>query len=372
MQERENTRDVIVIGGGQAGLAVGYYLRRTELDFTILDDREAPGGAWRGRWETLRLFSPAEHSSLPGWPMPRAQAERYGSFGEAPSYPSREDTVGYLRRYEERYDLPVERPVRVESVRHEDEGYVLRASDGSAWRARAVVSATGTEAAPHVPTYPGQDAFRGEQMHSSQYRSPMKLMAERVVVVGGGNSGAQIMAEVSGLAEAMWATREEPTFLPPEVDGRVLFAEATARYEAQKAGRRREPAYSLGNVVQTGPVREAKEAGRLEAHPMFERFTHRGVVWPGGEEEPVDAVIWATGFGAALGPLGPLDLAGKDGRVQMEGTRARGTPRLWLVGYGHWTGFASATLIGVGRTARRTAREVEAALSGAPRERTPA
>ena len=364
---QDHQHDVIVIGGGQAGLALGYYLRRTGLDFVILDAQEAPGGAWRGRWETLRLFSPAQHSSLPGWPMPRAQRARYrGRSREAPAYPSRKDTISYLRRYEARYELPVVRPVHVEAVRREGEAYVLSASGGEVWRARAVVSATGTRAAPHVPSYPGQEAFRGEQMHSSEYHSPMELMGRRVVVVGGGNSGAQIMAEVSGMAEATWATRSAPTFLPKNVDGRVLFEEATARYEAQQAGRRKEPKYSLGDIVQVEPVREAREEGRLEARPMFERFTPRGVLWPDGTEEPVDVVIWATGFGAALGHLEPLNVANEKGRVEMDGTRVVGTPRLWLVGYGSWTGFASATLIGVGRTARQTTREVQAALSKEP------
>jgi cation diffusion facilitator CzcD-associated flavoprotein CzcO len=368
MERRERDVDVIVIGGGQAGLAVGYYLRRTDLSFAILDNREEPGGAWRSRWETLRLFSPAGHSSLPGWPMPRAQGERYqGDSTGAPEYPSREDTISYLRRYEERYDLPARRPVRVEAVRREGEGYVLETSEGddseALWRARAVVSATGTEAAPHVPSYPGQDAFRGEEMHSSAYRSPMPLMGERVVVVGAGNSGAQIMAEVSTVADATWATLDEPTFLPPDVDGRVLFGEATARYEAQQKGKEKEPAYSLHDIVQVPLVREAREAGRLEARRMFERFTPVGVVWPGGAEEPVDTVIWATGFDAALGPLAPLGVTGADGHARMDGLRAASEPRLWLVGYGNWTGFASATLIGVGRTARRAAREIEEALS---------
>lgn len=367
MLMEKNRRDVIVVGGGQAGLAVGYYLRRTGLSFAILDDREVPGGAWQDTWESLRLFSPAEHSSLPGWPMPRAQRARYGSAPEMPAYPSREDTIGYLKRYEERYDLPVKRPVRVEAIRREGAEYVLETSSGNVWRASAVVSATGTASAPHVPSYPGQDAFRGEQLHSSAYRSPMRLTGRRVVVVGGGNSGAQIMAEVSRVAEATtWATRTEPTFLPPEVDGRVLFGEATARYKAKKEGRQPERSYSLGDIVQTGPVRQAKVEGRLRRRLMFERLTPEGVVWSDGEEEPVDAVIWATGFSAVLDHLHPLGLMGEDEHIDMKGTRATEEPRLWLVGYGNWTGFASATLIGVGRTARRTTSEIEATLKSAP------
>ncbi len=353
--EQRQRRDVVVIGGGQAGLAVGYYLRRTDLSFVILDDQAKPGGAWPRTWDTLRLFSPARYSSLPGWPMPRSTNA---------AFPHRDDVIEYLSRYEARYDLPVQRPVRVEAVRRETGGFVLDASSGT-WRARAVVSATGTHANPHVPRYPGQEAFRGRQLHSSAYRSPLWFAGERVVVVGGGNSGAQIMAEVSQVAEATWATRKEPHFLPEEVDGRVLFEEATARYRARQEGRTPEPAHSLGDVVQVPPVREARERGDLKRRPVFERFTRRGVVWPGGMEEPVDAVLWATGFEAALAHVRPLGILDGEGHVATAGTRAKEAPRLWLVGYGAWTGFASATLIGVGRTARQTAAEVEAVLGSA-------
>ena len=353
MGKRQKRRDVAVIGGGQAGLAVGYYLRRTDLSFVILDDQAKPGGAWRHTWDALRLFSPARYSSLPGWPMPRSTGAEF---------PSRDDVIQYLGRYEERYDLPVERPVRVEAVRREGEWYVLETSSG-AWQARAVVSATGTWANPHVPQYPGQEVFQRRQLHSAEYSSPLWFAGERVVVVGGGNSGAQIMAEVSQVADATWATREEPNFLPEEVDGRVLFEEATERYKARREGHAPEPAHSLGDIVQVPPVREARAHGALKRQPMFERFVREGVVWPGGAEEPVDVVIWATGFDAMLDHLHPLSLADKRGHVATKGTRAVGTPRLWLVGYGNWTGFASATLVGVGRTARPAVREIEAALA---------
>lgn len=359
--------DVAVIGGGQAGLAVGYYLRRTALSFVILDDQDAPGGAWRQTWDTLRLFSPARYSSLPGWPMPRAQRERY-SPDATPEYPSREDTIYYLRRYEERYDLPVRRPVRVEAVRRDGDHYVLDTTEGPIWRARAVVSATGTQSAPHVPHYPGQEDFRGRQLHSSDYHSPMPYLGDRVVVVGGGNSGAQIMAEVSQVTDATWATREPPTFLPDDIDGRVLFEAATARYKAQKEGRSAEPAHSLGDIVQVEPVRKARAEGRLERRAMFERLTPDGVVWADGTEETVDTIIWATGFDAALDHLRPLGVVDEQGHVMTEGTQATLEPRLWLVGYGGWTGFASATLIGVGRTARQTVREVDAALAATTHE----
>jgi putative flavoprotein involved in K+ transport len=345
--------DVAVIGGGQAALAVGYYLRRTGLSYALLDEQEGPAGAWRHTWDSLTLFSPSQWSSLPGWLMPRTSG----------GYPSREEVIAYLAEYERRYELPVRRPVRVAAVRWRDGAFSLETSEGPV-SARAVVSATGTWANPVVPDLPGQGDFRGMLLHSAHYDRPDAFVGRRVVVVGGGNSGAQIFAELSQVSRATWATLAPPSFLPDDVDGRVLFNEATARYRARLEGRPPPPAHSLGDIVMVPSVRAARDRGALAAHPMFERFTARGVVWPGGAEEHVDAVIWCTGFRPALGHLGSLGIVRPDGRVEVEGARAVARPGLWLVGYGDWTGFASATLIGVGRSARAAVDEVVGWLGG--------
>lgn len=354
--------DVLVIGGGQAGLAVGYHLlRRTDLSFAILDSEDGPGGAWRRGWDSLRAFSPARWSSLPGWPMPS------GSDG----YPTRDEVVDYFRRYEGRYELPVRRPVRVESVRREEDALLVETDSGS-WPARAVVSATGSWRRPYVPDYPARGAFGGKQIHSGGYRGPEHYAGKHVLIVGGGNSAAQILAEVSKVAETTWVTLEEPEFLPDDVDGRVLFERATERYKAKQDGRPEPPAGNLANIVMVPPVKEARERGALESVRPFERFTQCGVVWPDGTEEPIDAVIWGTGFRPALEHLKPLGVL--DGRDQVEveeggaSTRSVEEPRLWLVGYGDWTGFASATIVGVGRTARATAVEIADALGSGQQE----
>jgi cation diffusion facilitator CzcD-associated flavoprotein CzcO len=183
------------------------------------------------------------------------------------------------------------------------------------------------------------------------------------------NTGAQILAELSETAHVTWATREPPHFLPDDVDGRYLFEQATARYRALQEGRTPDPPRSLGDVVMVPPVRAARERGVLHAEPMFVRFTADGVVWPDGREERVDAVLFATGFRPALAHLAPLGVVDAEGRVEIarggSGTRAAREPLLWLLGYGEWTGFASATLIGVGRTARAAVEEITSAL-GAP------
>lgn len=354
--------DVAIIGGGQAALAVGFALRRTGLTFALLDDQEGPGGAWRRTWPSLHLFSPAQWSSLPGWMMPRDAAAR------PDAYPSRDDVIEYLAQYEQRYQLPTERPVRVSTVSRGDSYLRVVTSVGEV-HARAVVSATGTWANPLVPEISGRSSFAGEVVHAAHYAGPQRYAGRRVIVVGGGNSGAQIVAELSEVATVTWATREPPTFLPDEVDGRYLFEQATLRYKAIKEGRTPDTPRSLGDVVAVPSVRAARARGALKAAPMFTRFTKSGVVWPDGREEPVDAVIYATGYAPALTHLEPLGVVRADGRVTIEphgaGTRSVEEPHLWLVGYGEWTGFASATLIGVGRTARATADEIVAARAQA-------
>jgi putative flavoprotein involved in K+ transport len=345
----QNTRafDVLIIGGGQSGLATGYYLRRTGLSVAILDEQEKPGGAWLHGWDSLHLFSPAEHSSLPGWLMPPGTEE----------YPERDHVIRYLAEYEKRYSLPVYRPVFVEKVTIAGQGFNVHTSAGL-WQAKALVSATGTWRNPYIPAYPGGENFRGTQIHSAQYRTPQAFAGKRVLIIGGGNSGAQILADLSDLAEATWVTLQEPTFLPDEVDGRYLFEFATRQYKAQQEGRKIEPVGSLGDVVMVPPVKKARERNQLKSVRPFKEFTESGVVWPDGRETPVDVVIWCTGFKPSLSFLQSLHLVEADGRVRTQGTRATKVPGLWLVGYGSWTGYASATLIGVGRTARSTAREI--------------
>jgi putative flavoprotein involved in K+ transport len=186
-----------------------------------------------------------------------------------------------------------------------------------------------------------------------------------VIVVGGGNSGAQIAADLAldGNVDVMWVTQRTPRFLPDDIDGRALFDVATARRRALDAGRSDTGGVaSLGDIVAVPPVRAARDAGLLQAKPMFARLTADGVQWADGSHTSADAVVWCTGFRPALSHLAPLNLRGPRGHIPTNGTRALGEPRLHLLGYGDWTGPASATLIGVGRPARDAVRETAGLL----------
>ncbi|MGW4213684.1 ArsO family NAD(P)H-dependent flavin-containing monooxygenase [Lentzea sp. NPDC004789] len=329
--------DVVVIGGGQSGLAAGYYLRRAGLSFVILDAQPEPGGAWQHGWDSLRLFSIARHSSLPGWPMPPF----------LDGYPTAAHVIDYLSAYEKRYALPIHRPVEVQAVQRRGDQLVVETDTGE-WTAKAVISATGTWWRPFVPTTPGR--FAGRQLHTTGYRNAEQFAGRRVVVVGGGNSGAQIAADLVGHVDLTWVTLRPPRYLPDEIDGKALFDIASA----QAGG-----IANLGDIVAVPTVRAARDAGRLVAQPMFDHFDGNDVVWPGGSRQEVDVIIWCTGFRPALNHLAPLGLRTSEGRIPVAGTRAEEEPRLHLLGYGNWTGTASATLIGVGRTARAAVAEIK-------------
>lgn len=345
--------DVIIIGGGQAALSVAYFLRRTNRSVLLLDAEEAGGGAWQHGWDSLRLFSPAEWSSIAGWPMPSSGTE----------YPSRDHVIDYLRQYEARYGFSIERPVLVTGVERSEHGFTVHAGQRT-WNARVVVSATGTWRNPFIPAIEGRELFSGRQLHSAHYVSPEPFKGQRVMVVGAGNSGAQILAEVSLTAEATtWVTLNPPAFLPDEVDGRVLFERATARWQALQEGR--DPTDlpgGFGDIVMVPSVADARERGVLHSVGPFERITADGAQWGDGTTRVFDTILWCTGFMPALQHLAQLGIV-KDTQVAVDGTRARDVPGLWLVGYGEWTGPASATLIGVMRTARSTAKEIETHLA---------
>lgn len=343
----DNIYDVVVIGGGQSGLAVGYYLRRSGLTYVILDRESNGGGAWQHMWKSLRLFSPAQWSSLPGVIMS----------GGPDYYPTRNETIEYLRQYENKYQLNVKRPVTVTRVTKSN-GHFDIETNSEKFQALAVVNATGVFTNPVIPALPGLDQFKGTILHSSEYVSPEKFKGQTVAVVGEGNSGAQVLAELSTVANAAWVTLKEPQFLPDHVDGRFLFDAATQMYEAKLKGKDYQPP-SLGQIVMVPPVKEARERGVFKKHlGAIHEVTSDSLRWNDGTNIKVDAIIFCTGFKPALGYLQSLSVIKSDGKAATAETRSSEIEGMWFVGYGNWTGFASATLIGVGRSARSAVDQI--------------
>lgn len=198
--------EVVVIGAGQAGLAAAHHLRRTgfepDRDFVVLDHAPAAGGAWQFRWPSLTYGKVHGMHALPGMELT----------GADPARPSSEVVAEYFDAYERAFDLRVRRPVDVRAVREGTGGRLLvETSDGS-WSTRALINATGTWDRPFRPRYPGQETFRGRQLHTARYPGPEAFAGLRVVVVGGGASGTQHLLELAPYAaQTTWVTRRPPS-----------------------------------------------------------------------------------------------------------------------------------------------------------------
>ncbi|MEV6305615.1 FAD-dependent oxidoreductase [Actinoplanes sp. NPDC051861] len=343
-----NTATVVVIGAGQSGLSAGYHLKRRGLDFVILDAAPAPGGAWRERWESLRMATVNGIFDLPGFPKPPLD----------PAEPSRTAVPRYFAAFEEDAALPILRPVRVTSVREHDGGLLVESGSGS-WATEAVINATGTWDNPVRPGYPGQDTFTGLQLHTRDYVSADQLAGKRVAVVGGGISALQLLEEISRVARTFWYTRREPVFrdgeFQPEVTGREVIARVTADVEA---GRPTGSVVSYTGLIWTPYAVAARERGALERRPMFTAIEPYGVREADGSFTSVDVILWATGFKASLAHLDPLGLRNERGGIRMTGTAVAADPRVHLVGFG-----PSQSTVGANRAGRDAVNAIARYLS---------
>jgi putative flavoprotein involved in K+ transport len=279
-------REVVVIGGGQAGLAIGYYLARQGRQFTILEAAAEPAAAWRARWDSLRLFTPVGYDGLPGLAFP----------GEPDSYPGRDDVVAYLTDYARRFELPVEFNSRVRAVRaHEDGGFLVEIADRT-YAADQVVVATGPFQVPFTPAIAGGLSDDVVQRHSSDYRSPADLPAGSVLVVGGGNTGFQIAAELAQPRHVHLAVGARQTPLPQRILGRDLFRylEATGLMNKTVTSRIGQRMKDRETLIGSSP-RAARQRG-IQMRARATAADGATVTFADGTDLTVDAVVWATGF----------------------------------------------------------------------------
>jgi cation diffusion facilitator CzcD-associated flavoprotein CzcO len=347
--------DVVVIGGGQAGLSAGHHLLRRGADVIMLDAEDGPGGAWRHRWDSLTMATVNHIADLPDMPQ-RAVAETESANTAVPAY---------FAAFERRRGLPIERPVRVTAVRSEDptagtsSPLIVESVDGEgsplpAIRTRAIVNATGTWTRPFVPFVPGIGSFRGRMLRTVDYPGAEALAGQRIGIIGGGISATGFLAELSAVATTFWFTRRPPVFregsFTPEIEGRAAVAMVEERVARGLA--------PLSVVSVTGlprtPALEAADArGALARRRMFTRIVPEGVVEADGTVLPLDVLLWATGFRAALDHLAPLGLRTPGGGIRMDGTQVAEDPRVHLVGYG-----PSSSTIGANRAGRAAARRL--------------
>ncbi len=348
------TADIVVVGGGASGLSAAGALKHRGFGPIALEQDERIGGTWARRYERLHLHTIRRFSGLAHFGIPR----------DHPRYVPKDLYARYLQRYAETLDLDVRLRQRVDRVTRENGRWRVEAGS-STWTARAVILATGRYRAPLTPSWPGRDAFRGRLLHSSAYGSGRDFAGARVLVVGVGNSGAEIAADLAeqGAALVAIAVRTPPPIMPRDLFGFVpaqlfglVFTPVPARRLLDRAGavlRRLGTGdlgrYGLGReawgpftarrpaVIDVGFVRQLK-AGRIHVRPSVERLTATGVVFSGGQEQPFDTIVAATGFQTGLGAVLDLPEAiADDGRPRFRSGRKTPFPGLYFIGYDETT-----------------------------------
>jgi putative flavoprotein involved in K+ transport len=277
--------EIVVVGAGQAGLVTGYFLARQGRRFVILETADSIGSAWRGRWESMRLFTSRRYSSLPGLPFP----------GDPDGYPTRDEVIAYLERYAATFDLPIELNGPVRRLTAENARFLLEV-DGRSITADRVVVATGPFQKPFVPEVAGRLAPDVFQTHSTGYQKPSDVPGGVVLVVGGGNTGFQIAQELSATHRVYLSVGSRQMPLPQRFLGRDLFWWLTTSRLIYKTVESRlgKRASQRDSLVGSSPKKLERHG--VELKPRLVDTSGRTGRFADGSELEVDAVIWATGY----------------------------------------------------------------------------
>ncbi len=345
--------ETVIIGGGQAGLATGFHLRRRGRPFVILDANQRIGDAWRQRWDSLRLFTPARYSGLPGWRFPASPL----------SFPTKDEVADYLDAYAARFDLPVRTGVDVDGV-HRDGNRLVVASAADRFEADNVVVASGAHHCPRIPDFAAELNPSIVQLHSSEYRSPRQLQYGPTLVVGAGNSGAEIALEVSrthptslsgrsvGQLPVKHGTNTARFFLPL-----VRFAGTHVLTLASPIGRKAMPRFLANGAPLVRTKRKDLAAAGVELLPRTTQVRKGFPALEDGRVLEVANVIWCTGFAPGLGWI-DLDIFDDDGRPVHRRGVVPAAPGLFFVGLQFQYAATSDVLPGVGRDADYIADQI--------------
>jgi putative flavoprotein involved in K+ transport len=351
--------DALVIGAGQAGLAVGYHLARHGVRFLLVDAAPEIGHSWAGRWDSLRLFTPAEYSALPGMAFPAAPG----------TYPGKDQVADYLKAYAARFDLPVMPDTRVQHVDQQLGVFRVSTSQGTVW-ARQVIVATGPFQQPAIPSLASGFASAVTQLHSSTYRNPSDLppaSAGRVLVVGAGNSGLQIALETARTHQVHLAVGTRPRTVAQRPLGRDLFWWLT------RTGAVTRPASSpvaawfrkRGADLVIGTTWDDIDAAGIQVHARLTAADRRTARFARASHlDDVSTVVWATGFRP---DYSWLDVPGVwDGHRIAHHRGATAAPGLWFIGL-PWQHSRGSALLGfVGDDAEWVADQVAGRVPARP------
>jgi putative flavoprotein involved in K+ transport len=351
--------DVVVIGGSQAGLAIGYHLARLGVRFVIVDAGSAIGQTWTSRWDSLKLFTPAQYSGLPGMPFPAPRD----------TYPSNDDVAAYLEEYARRFELPVTLNARVTSLTERAGTYVTTTAD-EVFTSDQVVVATGPFQVPFVPPVTRDLDESVFQVHSAGYRNPEQLPDGDVLVVGGGNSGFQIAEEVARTRSVMLAVGKRVPALPQRILGKDLFwwLSGVGFMKLSMDSRLGRKMSERDVLIGSSPRRIRRAGVRLTTR--LTEVVGRRAVFADGTEHDVDAIVWATGYRSDYSWIDVAGVEQRNGHV----VHARGVtaaPGVFFLGL-PWQHTRGSALIGfVKDDAAFIARHVEARLGDRPARAVP-
>ncbi len=350
--ERVNT---IVIGGGQAGLSVGYHLARQGVAHVILDASARVGDAWRRRWDSLRLFTPARHAGLDGMPFPAAPF----------SFPTKDEFADYLEAYAQRFALPIRSGVRVDRLSRLGERFVAIAGE-TRFEAENVVVAMAHYQRQRIPPFAAELDSGIVQVHSQEYRNPAQLRTGDVLVVGAGNSGAEIALELSK-DHRTWLAGPDTGHVPFRIEGlaaRLLLEHLVLRVVfhrilslATPIGRKARPKM----LRMAAPLIRTKPKDLVSAHvtrvPRVVGVRNGLPMLEDGRVLDVANVIWCTGFDSGFSWV-DLPVFGPDGEPRHEAGIVADEPGLYFVGLHFLYAFSSDMIHGVGRDAERIAEVI--------------
>lgn len=341
--------DSIVIGGGQAGLASGYYLKKYGLNYLILEANTQATGSWSYYYDSLKLFSPARLSSLPGM---RMKSSKRG-------YPTKREVINYLDAYTNQFKLPVLTSQWVNKVTCNQKGFIIETSNGKSYETKTIINATGSFHNPYLPQINGMNTFRGNHFHSSSYQKPNQYIGQRIIVVGSGNSAVQIAIELSEVSNTTLAVRKPVQLVKQKILGIDLH------YWVKAIGFDQFPFWRFGkevpipsSVVDLAGYKERLEVGKPNQKKMFEGFYSDGVSWSEEDKEPVDTVIFATGYRSDFGYLKSIEKFDIEGRPLQKAGISQNAFGLYYVGLEGQRSFSSATLRGVGSDSKYVVKHI--------------
>jgi putative flavoprotein involved in K+ transport len=355
-QQTETQRvQTLVIGGGQAGLSVGYHLRQRGLPFVILDANERIGDAWRNRWDSLRLFTPARFDGLDGMPFP----------APAHSFPTKNEMADYLETYAARFDLPVRTSVRVDGLSRQGNRYVVTAGS-QRFEAEHVVVAMARYQVDQVPQFARELDPRIVQFHSRDYRNLKQLKDGGVLIVGAGNSGAELALEIAR-KHRTWVSGRDTGHIPFRIGGlagRLFLTRFVLRFVFHRVltvktplGRKARPKILSqgGPLIRVRP--EDLKAAGVDRVPKVVGAREGLPLLADGRVLEVANVVWCTGFDPGYTWI-RLPVFGEDGLPKHESGVATGEPGLYFIGLPFIYSFSSTMIHGVGRDAERIAQVI--------------